>query len=265
MPPEFLRRVMKDFDMPRIYSCWGMTELSSFVTMMHETDPWDKRIHTTGRLFPHFILKIVEPKSGKVLPWGEKGEIVVSGYGQMSEYRGNKEKTEEALRYHKEDLDQEGVGGMEGRGGEKLRPWMHTEDEGMIDDDGYVVFTGRIKDLIIRGGENIAPMEIEQRLGQMDAIGQASVVGVPNDKYGETVGAFLELREGASKPSDDDIRKWVRKELAHFKAPVNIWWLGDKKIPKEWPKTMSGKVSKPDLRKLVDELMKEGKKEKAKL
>jgi mevalonyl-CoA ligase len=245
-----------------------MTELSSFVTMMHETDPWDKRIHTTGRLFPHFILKIVEPNSGKVVPWGERGEIVVSGYGQMSEYVGNKEKTDEALRYHEQDLDEGGVGPLTGEEGRrlkrdgKLRLWMHTGDEGKLDDDGYLIFTGRIKDLIIRGGENITPLEIEERLSEMDAIVQASIVGVADDKYGETVGAFLELKTGAKRPSDDEVRKWVREKLAHFKAPVHIWWLGDKNVIDEWPKTMSGKISKPELRKLVEKL---GDKPKAKL
>ncbi|ETN38730.1 uncharacterized protein HMPREF1541_06768 [Cyphellophora europaea CBS 101466] len=265
MPPEFLRRVMKEFEIPRIYTCWGMTELSSFVTMMHETDPWDKRINTTGRLFPHFILKVVQPNSGEVVPWGERGEIVVSGYGQMSEYIGNKEKTEESLRYHKQDLEEGGVGGQGGRGSKELRPWMHTGDEGMLDDDGYLVFTGRIKDLIIRGGENIAPLEIEERLNGMEVIAQASVVGVPDDKYGETVGAFLELKEGMDRPSDEDVKKWVKEELAHFKVPKYIWWLGDGKVPEDWPKTMSGKVSKPELRKLVDELAAGDEKPKAKL
>ena len=264
MPPEFLKRVMKEFEIPRIYTCWGMTELSSFVTMMHETDPWEKRIHTTGRLFPHFILKVVQPNSGKAVPWGERGEIVVSGYGQMAEYIGNKEKTEESLKYHDEDLDKDGVGGLGDRNSKKLRPWMHTGDEGMLDEDGYLVFTGRIKDLIIRGGENIAPLEIEQRLNDMEAIAQASIVGVPDDKYGETVGAFLELKDGKEKPKDDEIRKWVRDELAHFKAPKDIWWLGDKDVPEDWPKTMSGKVSKPELRKLVEEKLIKGR-EKAKL
>lgn len=266
MPPEFLRRVMKEFEIPRIYNCWGMTELSSFVTMMHETDPWEKRINTTGRLFPHFVLKIVQPNGSETVPWGERGEIVVSGYGQMSEYIDNKEKTEETLRYHKEDLNKGGVGGLGGRGSKTLRPWMHTGDEGMLDEEGYLVFTGRIKDLIIRGGENIAPLEIEQRLNEMDSIAQASIVGVPDDKYGETVGAFLELKDGATKPADDVIKKWVRDELAYFKAPVHIWWLGDGAVPEEWPKTMSGKVSKPELRKLVEDLVKGGEeKVKAKL
>ena len=100
-----------------------MTELSSFVTMMHETDPWEKRIHTTGRPFPHFILKIVEPNSGKPVKWGERGEIVASGYGQMSEYLGNEEKTRETLRYHEEDLQEGGVGGV-GDEHDQLRAWM---------------------------------------------------------------------------------------------------------------------------------------------
>ena len=142
---------------------------------------------------------------------------------------------------------------------------MHTGDEGMLDDDGYLVFTGRIKDLIIRGGENIAPLEIEERLSEMEAIAQPSVVGVPDEKYGEAVGAFLELKEGAQRPGDDEVRKFVRAKLAYFKAPTYIWWLGDEKVPKEWPKTMSGKISKPELREMVKGLVEGGEGPKAKL
>lgn len=242
-----------------------MTELSSFVTMMHETDPWDKRIHTTGRLFPNFNLKIVEAGGTKAVPWGERGEIVVSGYGQMAEYIGNAEKTKETLQQHKDDLEEGGIGGMGGRGGKQLRYWLHTGDEGMLDDDGYLVFTGRIKDLIIRGGENIAPLEIEERLNELDSLEAVSVVGVPDDKYGEVVGAFLELKEGAQKPKDEEIKRWVTEKLAYFKAPKFIWWLGEGKAPQEWPKTMSGKVSKPELREVVKELVGDDKQEKAKL
>ena len=144
------------------------------------------------------------------------------------------------------------MGGLGGRHGRELRKWLHTGDEGMFDDDGYLVFTGRIKDLIIRGGENITPLEIEERLSEMPAIEQASIVGVPDDKYGEIVGAFLELKGGHQKPSDDQVRDWVRAKLAYFKAPVHIWWLGVGAVPAEWPKTMSGKISKPDLRKLAE-------------
>ena len=242
-----------------------MTELSSFVTMMHETDPWEKRIHTTGRLFPNFILKIVKPGTGEILPWGDRGEIVVSGYGQMSRYLGNKEKTDEALRYHEQDLEDDGVGGLGGREGKELRPWMHTGDEGMLDNDGYLIFTGRIKDLIIRGGENITPLEIEERLSEMESIEQASVIGVPDDKYGETVGVYLELKGGKQRPGNEEVKDWVRAKLVRFKVPVHIWWLGDENVPGEWPKTMSGKISKPELRKLVGKLMKAKEQPKARL
>ena len=124
MPPELLRRIVTVFPVPRLYTCWGMTELSSFATMMHETDPYEKRIKTAGRMFPNFVAKIVKPNTGEVLPWGEKGEIVASGYGQMSEYLNNREKTDEALRCHPEDLEPGGVGGL--GDGTVLRKWMHT-------------------------------------------------------------------------------------------------------------------------------------------
>ncbi|KAK3671672.1 hypothetical protein LTR78_008405 [Recurvomyces mirabilis] len=254
MPPDLLRRITTVFPVPRLYTCWGMTELSSFVSMMHETDPYEKRIKTAGRLFPHFVAKIVEPNSGKVLPWGEKGEIVVSGYGQMAEYIHNKAKTEEALKYHQEDLEYDGVGAL---GDGSLRRWMHTGDEGFLDSEGYFIISGRIKDLVIRGGENIAPMEIEDRLVEHEAVKQASIVGVPDDKYGEELGAYLELRDGHSRPSDDELRAFVREKLARFKAPRYFFWLGrdDGKVPAEWPQTASGKISKSDLRKIVEKLI----------
>ncbi len=183
----------------------------------------------------------------------------------MAGYLGNEEKTKETLRYHEQDLDEGGVGGVGGRGSRELRPWMHTGDEGMLDDDGYVIFTGRIKDLIIRGGENITPMEIEERLIEMETIVSSSVVGVPDDRYGEVVGAFLELKDGAQRPGDEDIRDWVRQKLAHFKAPTYVWCLGVGKVPNEWPKTMSGKVSKPELREIVKQIMGKGEGQRAKL
>lgn len=254
MPPELLRRIVTVFPVPRLYTCWGMTELSSFVTMMHETDPYEKRIKTAGRLFPNFVAKIVKPNTGEVVPWGEKGEIVASGYGQMSEYLHNKSKTEETLRYHEEDLDFGGIGAL---GDGSLRRWMHTGDEGYLDPEGYFVISGRIKDLVIRGGENIAPMEIEDRIVEHESIAQCSIVGVPDDKYGEELGAFLELRDGCTQPSDEELRAFVREKLARFKAPRYFWWLGGEnaKVPDQWPKTASGKVSKPDLRKVVETLM----------
>lgn len=219
--------------------------------MMHESDPWQKKTETAGRLFPHFSAKIVKPGTGEVLPWGEKGEIVIAGYGQMSRYIGNREKTSEALKYHPEDLHPRGIGGL--GDGTILRRWMHTGDEGFLDQQGYFVISGRIKDIIIRGGENISPMEIEERLIEHAAIEQAAIIGVPDNKYGENIAAFLELKQGKDKPSDDNLRDWVRQKLSRFKAPAHIWWIGgdDESIPLDWPKTASGKVSKPELRAMV--------------
>ena len=189
---------------------------------------------------------------------------------------GNEEKTEETLRYHAEDLESDGVGGLKdgeqpwikgrkAKNGARLRPWMHTGAEGRLDADSYLVFTSRIKDLIIRDGENINPLEIEERLSEHECIASSAVIGVPDDKYGEAVGAFLEVAEGKENLEDDQVRDWVREKLARFKAPKDIWWLGQGEgVPKEWPKTMSGKVSKPELREIVKGLV-GGQKPKAKL
>lgn len=136
-----------------------------------------------------------------------------------------------------------------------LRKWMHTGDEGYLDPEGYFVISGRIKDLIIRGGENISPMEIEDRLIEHEAIVQCAIVGVEDEKYGEELGAFVELRQGSKKPTDDDLRGFVKEKLARFKAPRYFFWLGDGKSPDEWPQTTSGKISKPDLRKVVKSLL----------
>ena len=112
------------------------------------------------------------------------------------------------------------------------------------------------QDLVIRGGENIAPMEIEDRLIEHEAVAQASIVGVPDEKYGEELGAFVELRDGYEQPSDDELRAWVRDKLARFKAPRFFWWLGKgDKVPSEWPQTTSGKISKPELRAIVKSML----------
>ncbi|OAL25740.1 hypothetical protein AYO22_04729 [Fonsecaea multimorphosa] len=255
LPEGLLVRVGTKFPIPHLNTNWGMTELSSIVTMTKTSDPMEKKLKTAGRLLPNFSAKIVEPDTGKCLPWGQRGEIVISGYGRMHSYFGDKEKTAQVLKHHREDL----LPGQAGRdvNGE-LRVWMHTGDEGYFDPDGYFIITGRIKDLIIRGGENISPVEVEERLYIHPAIRQAAVFGIPSQRYGEEVAAVLELEEGYERPSDNDIRSWVRETLARFKAPVKIWWLGDKTrgIPAQWPKTSNGKLKKKDIKTLGAQLMK---------
>jgi acyl-CoA synthetase (AMP-forming)/AMP-acid ligase II len=232
-----------------------MTELSSIVTMTTASDSFEKKMKTAGRLLPNFTAKIVKPGTGQCLPWGERGEIVISGYGLMHSYFGDKEKTEQALKQHVEDL----LLGQLGRDADgQLRVYMHTGDEGYLDPDGYFVITGRIKDLVIRGGENISPVEIEESLYMHPAIKQAAIFGIPSPRYGEEVAALLELQDGFERPSDDEIRAWVRQSLARFKAPVKSWWLGDRTrgIPTEWPKTSNGKLRKKDIKEMGARLLK---------
>ncbi|KAJ9610807.1 hypothetical protein H2200_005584 [Cladophialophora chaetospira] len=225
MPEELLSRVMSTFPIPALFTNWGMTELSSVATMTTATDPVSKKMKTAGRLLPNFVAKIVEPDTGRVLPWGQRGEIVVSGFGVMHSYYGNPEQTRKTIQVHEEDL-LPNQAGADAQG--RLRRWMHTGDEGYLDEEGYFVITGRIKDLIIRGGENISPLEIESRLYDHPAIKQAVVFGVPNERYGEAVAAMLELQDGREvRPSDQEIKAWVRASLSRYKVPVHIWWLGD--------------------------------------
>ncbi|KAH8880516.1 acetyl-CoA synthetase-like protein [Thozetella sp. PMI_491] len=238
MPEGLLTRVINYFPIPDVYTNWGMTELSSIATMTTAADPVEKKLKSAGRLLPNFIGKIVDPETAQTLPYGQRGEIVVSGFGVMHSYYGQPDRTAQAIHEHKGDAG---------------RRWMHTGDEGYLDKDGYFVITGRIKDLIIRGGENISPNEIEGRLFQHPAIKQCSVFGVPSARYGEEVAAILELNEGATqRPPDSEIKTWVRKELSRFKSPVYIWWLGDEAagVPSEWPKTANGKLRKGDIRKI---------------
>ena len=249
MPPNLLQKVSTVFPVPRLYTNWGMTELSSITTMTHHTDPLEKRVRTAGRLFPDFIGKIVEPNTGRVLPWGQKGEIVISGYGVMRDgYFNNSSKTSEALKQHVEDMEPNGVRPQDDAG--NLRTWMHTGDEGYLDPDGYFVITGRIKDIVIRGGENISPVEIEERLSAHPAIVQASVIGVPNARLGEELAAFVQLEKNHLKPTDQELQTWIRQSLSRFKTPRYFWWIGSSQdgVPQEWPKTLSGKLRKPDLR-----------------
>jgi acyl-CoA synthetase (AMP-forming)/AMP-acid ligase II len=249
MPEDLLLRVINKFPIRDIYTNWGMTELSSIATMTSAKDPISKKQKTAGKLLPNLTAKIVAPNTGNILPWGARGEIVVGGFSIMHSYFEDVERTKGSIKHHTEDGE---VVGLEPTHHSAPRRWMHTGDEGYLDEDGYLVITGRIKDLIIRGGENIAPMEIEERLFEHPAIKQACVFGIPNERYGEVVAAFLELEDGSARPDDETVREWVRGALSRFKVPVRIWWLGDieKGCPAEWPKTANGKLRKKDIREI---------------
>ena len=246
MPDGLLTRVINTFPIQDLYTNWGMTELSSIATMTTAADPIEKKLRSAGRLLPGFTAKIVDADC-RTLPWGQRGEIVVAGFGVMHSYYGQLDRTAQAIRHHEEDASV-----LPDHRGPPLR-WMHTGDEGYLDQDGYFVITGRIKDLIIRGGENISPLEIEAQLYQHPWIKQCAVFGVPSMRYGEEVAAILELDEKADRRlSDAEIKAWIRKELARYKVPVYIWWLGDANfgVPEEWPKTANGKLKKGDIKKI---------------
>ncbi|OBT70776.1 hypothetical protein VF21_10141 [Pseudogymnoascus sp. 05NY08] len=242
VPESLIRRIWAAFGITQTHTNWGLTESSSICTMKKDTDTMEKRTKTSGRLFPGFSAKIVDPVTNLIMQRGEKGEILLRGAGVQKCYYGDEDKTKEAHKISSED-------GLE---------WFHSGDEGYIDREGYFCITGRIKDMIIRGGENIAPLEIEERLTTHPAIAQVSVIGVPDEKYGEQIAAFVEWSGNGRVPTDVELRNWVRETLAQFKQPKYIWWLGSRKEFQVWPKTQSGKLRKPDLRIIGNRILASG-------
>lgn len=224
IPAELMRKLHKTLNLTELTICYGMTETSPVSAMTTTDDPIEKRINTVGRLLPHVEAKVVDPfDHDKVLEIGERGELAVSGYLVMKEYWGQPEKTAEVMK-----TDQDG------------KVWMHTGDEASIDAEGYVSITGRIKDLIIRGGENIHPLEIENCLFAHDRIAEVSVVGLPDEKYGEVVAAFIihrhHLHPGEKEITIDEVRSWVRERMSHHLVPKYVFFV------KDYPKTASGKI-----------------------
>ena len=237
VPAELMRKLHKILNLTDLTICYGMTETSPVSCMTTTDDPLEKRINTVGRLLPHVEAKVVDPFDySRILPVGERGELAVHGYLVMKEYWGQPDKTAEAMV-----PDEEG------------KVWMHTGDEASMDDEGYVSITGRIKDLIIRGGENIHPLEVENCLLAHDSVREVSVVGLPDAKYGEVVAAFVIAHKGTSM-SSEEVRSWVREKMSHHLVPKYVFW-----DVTEYPKTASGKIQKFKLREMGVELLKEGK------
>lgn len=238
VPAELMRKLHKVLNLTELTICYGMTETSPVSAMTTTDDPIDKRINTVGRLLPHVEAKVVDPLDwSRTLGTDERGELAVSGYLVMKEYWGNEAKTNEVL-----------IRGEDGK------MWMHTGDEASMDAEGYVSITGRIKDLIIRGGENIHPLEIESCLLGHDGVRDASVVGIKDEKYGEVVAAFVRKsqNEDGAKLDIESVRNYVRDHLSHHLVPKYVFFTD------EYPTTASGKVQKFKLReegeKLVEEL-----------
>lgn len=203
IPAEVMRKLHQRLNLTELTICYGMTETSPVSCMTTTDDPVEKRINTVGRLLPHVEAKIVDSVHGRsILGVGERGELAVSGYLVMKEYWAQPGKTAEVMR----------------RDEEEGKVWMHTGDEAAMDEDGYVSITGRIKDLIIRGGENIHPLEVENCLFAHPGVKEVSVVGLPDEKYGEVVAAFVVPREregGEGRVGREEIREWVSERLSH--------------------------------------------------
>ncbi|DAA77220.1 TPA_exp: putative Long-chain-fatty-acid-CoA ligase [Trichophyton benhamiae CBS 112371] len=239
VPSELMKKLHKTLNLTELTICYGMTETSPVSTMTATDDPIEKRLNTVGKLLPHVEAKVVNPLDyDQILPLGERGELAVSGYHVMKEYWGAPEKTAAVM-----------VPDSEGK------IWMHTGDEASMSADGYITITGRIKDLIIRGGENIHPLEVENCLLAHPSVSNVSVLGVPDERYGEAVAAFVVTHaEGEGKVTSAEIKSWVRGKLSHHLVPKYIFYID----ASDFPKTASGKIQKFKLRERAIELIKEG-------
>jgi fatty-acyl-CoA synthase len=219
-PVEVMKRCIEEMHMDEVTICYGMTETSPVSTQTLTDDPVDKRVGTVGRVHPHVEVKVVDPATGLVAPRGEAGELCTRGYSVMLGYWGDPERTAESID--------------SGR-------WMHTGDLAVMDDDGYLNIVGRIKDMIIRGGENVYPREVEEFLyGHPDVV-DVQVIGVPDLKYGEEVMAWVRLREGATA-TEEDLTGYCRGKIATFKIPR--YW----KFVDAFPMTVTGKIQKFKMR-----------------
>ncbi len=222
-PPELMRRVMEDMHVPEILIGYGETEASPLTHLTSANDSLQRRVETVGRNLPHQEVKVVDTESGATLPLGEDGEICFRGYHVMKGYYSDAEATREAI-------DKNG--------------WLHSGDIGHMDDEGYVSITGRRKEMIIRGGENIYPREIEDFLFTHPKVAEVAVFGIPDDYYGEAVAAWIQPHAGEHL-SEQEIIDFCQGHIAHFKIPSYI------ELVEEFPMTVTGKLQKFRMRDRV--------------
>jgi fatty-acyl-CoA synthase len=220
-PVEVMKRVVADMGMAEVTICYGMTETSPVSTQTRVTDDLERRVSTVGQVHPHVEIKIVDPATGLVVPHGTPGEFCTRAYSVMLGYWDEPQKTAEVLD----------AGG-----------WMHTGDLAEMDEAGYVNIVGRIKDMVIRGGENVYPREVEEFLYTHPDIVDAQVVGVPDEKYGEELVAWVRLKPGAPELTAQALREFCTGKLAHYKIPRYV------RVVDEFPMTVTGKVRKVEMR-----------------
>ena len=260
IPAELMRKLHRILNLTELTICYGMTETSPVSAMTTTDDPLEKRIDSVGKLVPHVEAKVISPmEHSKTLPVGQRGELAVHGYLVMKEYWSAPDRTAEVMI-----PDNSG------------KVWMHTGDEAEMDEDGYIKITGRIKDIIIKGGENIHPLEVENCIFGLDAVKEVSVVGLADERYGEVVAAFVVKHDG-KRVTADEVRRWVREKLSHHLGtsvvshhlplvgkskqeannrsivPKYVFWVDN------YPKTASGKIQKFKLKEEGSMLVREGK------
>ena len=227
-PVEVMKQVIERMSMTEVGICYGMTETSPVSTQTRADDSLDRRVSTVGRVGPHLEVKVIDPATGRTAPRGVPGELCTRGYSVMLGYWEQPDKTAEAI---------------------DSAHWMHTGDLAVMDDEGYLAITGRIKDMVIRGGENVYPREIEEFLYTHPDILDAQVIGVPDARYGEELMAWVRLRPGAAALTAESLRKFCRGQLAHYKIPRYVHIVDD------FPMTVTGKVRKVEMRERSVEIL----------
>ena len=224
-PPEIMKRVKEQMNMHEITICYGMTETSPVSTQTRIGVSFEKQIHSVGTIQDHIEIKIINPETKAIVPRGESGELCTRGYSVMLKYWNSPQATAQVIDEQR---------------------WMHSGDLAMMDEDGYIHISGRIKDLIIRGGENISPKEIEDFLYTYEGVMDAQVIGVPSKKFGEEVMAWIKPNEGVTL-TEEELRNFCKDRIAHYKVPR--YW----KFVNEFPMTISGKIRKVEMREIAAE------------
>jgi fatty-acyl-CoA synthase len=227
-PVEVMKQVIDRMGMAEVTIAYGMTETSPVSTQTRADDSLDRRVATVGRVLPHLEVKVVDPETGHTVPRGATGEFCTRGYSVMLGYWAQDDKTAEAI--------------------DRAR-WMHTGDLAVMDDDGYLNITGRIKDMVIRGGENVYPREVEEFLYTHPDVLDAQVIGVPDERYGEELMVWVRMKQGATPLTAESVRDFCAGKLAHYKIPRYVH------IVDEFPMTVTGKIRKVEMREVSVDLL----------